>query len=526
MTNNKYLITEFDRIWSKIESGENITFLRFADGERAIMTGTPVDAQEGGWSSPSYISKLGKDLLISLTIDNEDVYYAISCPCCDEAAYYWYTTRILNKNITFANLWINANYGKFLKSFELLQRDTIVIANYRSKDKPIGNLNILKHYSVGDDCISFWENEAETLINSIKEDFGNRNNLLYVVSAGPMSETIIYALYKNNPKNTYIDFGSSIDKYYRGAISRPYMIKDSPYYSKNCWLPGIIDTNVSVVLTLYKRSEKILEQIDAILNQTIKPKEIIVFHDSSDLIIDDLIIKSIKNKIDNYIKVENNVGVWGRFASGLLANSKYVCFFDDDTIPGTRWIENCYSEFSKKEGLYGAIGIEGWEMKKYPYSGYRRWGWATPFYKTVQVDFVGHSWFLKKDWLGYMFVDSSEYFKFKYVAEDMYLSFALKKYLKINTYVPPHPPNNFDLFGSLPKKAIEYGAKENIALSFNNNNLLKMQEAINRMIKDGFKCKYYKLYNILNYRYIFFLAFPPESKRRIIFLNIFKKNRS
>ena len=69
------------------------------------------------------------------------------------------------------------------------------------KDKKIGNLNILKHYEVSDDCISFWENDTGggyELIEQIKKDFGNQNDILYVVSAGPMSEVIISKLYKNN----------------------------------------------------------------------------------------------------------------------------------------------------------------------------------------------------------------------------------------------------------------------------------------------------------------------------------------
>lgn len=507
---------EFDRIWGKIEKGENITFLRYADGEKAIMTGQHVIAQEGGWASPNYISKLGNDLLNSLKINDNRVYYAISCPCCDNSAYYWYNTRITNSNITFANLWINANYPKFIKSFEKLEREAVVISNFRAVGKKIGNLKILKHYSISDDCFEFWENQGDKLIQNIKMDFGERKNLLYVISAGPMSEPIISELFKNNPDNCYIDFGSSIDKYYRGKTTRPYEVKNSIYAKRNCWMhnPNTINFDVSVVLTLFKRPEKLLEQIEAIERQTLKPKEILLFHDSSNPPTDFVLDDSLKKSISNYIKIDKNIGVWGRFAGGLLTKSKYVCFFDDDTIPGIKWLENCHTQIIKRKGLYGTIGIDSWNLKNYPYSSYRRWGWDGSCEKTKEVDFVGHSWFLEKDWLGAMWLNYSQFYAFKYVAEDAFLSYSLNKWLKIKSFVPPHPKNDLDLYGSIPQKALQYGQEVDVAIGFNPQHLDKMNVALKLLVNKGMKSNHFRLSRIIrnvNFKNKFF---PPNSKRR------------
>jgi GT2 family glycosyltransferase len=46
--------------------------------------------------------------------------------------------------------------------------------------------------------------------------------------------------------------------------------------------PKTMDFDVSVILTLYKRPEKLFEQLIAIENQTLKPKEILLFHDAAD----------------------------------------------------------------------------------------------------------------------------------------------------------------------------------------------------------------------------------------------------
>jgi hypothetical protein len=225
MANIKYLDKEFDKFWQKIKTRENFALVRNGDGERAVMSGKVLQAQEGGWKSPNYISKLSKDCLSSLLINNDKFFCGISCPCCDEEAYYWYRSRISGKNITFANLWINQNYTKFRKNFDNLKRDCVLITNHRAANHRIANLNILKHYAISDDCITFWETDAKKMISQIKYEFGNRNNLLYVIAAGHIAGHIISDLFKNNPNNCYIDFGSAIEPYYNSfGFKRPYMI--------------------------------------------------------------------------------------------------------------------------------------------------------------------------------------------------------------------------------------------------------------------------------------------------------------
>ncbi|WP_395783316.1 glycosyltransferase family 2 protein [Aquirufa sp.] len=522
---NKYLNKDFNFYWNKLINGENFTFLRYADGERAIMTGVAVSAQEGGWSSPNFISRLGKDLLQSMTLVDRLAHYAVSCPCCDEEAYYWYNSRLPNKeNITFANLWINNNYGRFVREFDKLTRDAVVITNYRALNSKIGSLNILKFYEVGDDCINFWEESGDKLVNQIISDFGGRNDLLFVVSAGPMSEPIIYRLFQNNRNNTYIDFGSSIDRYYRGAKTRPYENRWSKYGRRNCSMPNPTSFNmdVSCVLTVYKRPDQLTEQIKALENQTLKPKEIIIFHDKveGELEVETSVIDS--DLVSNHIKVDRNVGVWGRFAGGLLSKSKYVCFFDDDTIPGSRWLENCHTHIIKRKGLYGTIGIDSWNLKNYPFRSFRRWGWDGPSKSVKEVDLVGHSWFLEKDWLGVMWINSRKLYEFKYVGEDMFLSFSLKKWLGIKTYVPPHPPQKVEYYGSQPKKALEYGQQKDIAIGYNDVHFRKMNSAINQILKMGFSTRNFNFINLFKRDSFSDLIAPDGSMIKNLLLKIFK----
>lgn len=500
----KYLKNELDFFMQQIKSDIPFALVRYGDGERAIMCQQSIKAQEG-WES-SGKTKLGIDLLASLNISAPNFFHAFSCPCCDKEAYYWYFTRINNPNKTFANLFINANFPRFKKELENLKKDCVLIANYRARGVKIGKLNIKKHYEIDDDCIKFWEESAPNLIKNIKNDFRDSKNLLFLFSAGPMSCVMIKELFLWNPNNIYVDVGSAIDCYYNAAFVRPYMDKYSLFGSRNCYFYRDFDPEVSVVLTLYKRPKSLESQVEAILNQSLKPKEILLFIDSPHKLniessLDSNLCKdsawneyfklpsALEKNFSNIIQVKFNVGVWGRFSGGLLAKNKYICFFDDDTIPAHRWLESCHSEILKKDGIYGAIGILSNNLSKYPFDFFHRtigWNSNPPFAlnnkKTTRVDFIGHSWFLKKDYLGAMWINANEFYKLQNVGEDAFLSYSLKKYFNLNSYIPPHEKREF--FSSI--KGLELG-KGNEAVSSDLEHLKKMNRAIKMLQKRGFK---------------------------------------
>lgn len=230
-----FLDRDFDRIWKKIENRENFALLRYADGEKAVMMGESIVGIDG-WETPNKLTSLGNDLLNSLKIKDDRIFYGIACPCCDPITHVWLKNILDSKNITFSNIFVNKNYKKFIQSFEKLTQDAVVIANDKARNRKIGNLNVLKYYGVGNQCVEFWDKNSGELIEEIKNDFGSRNNLLYVVSAGPMSEVIIIELFKNNPNNIYIDFGSSVDRYIHSDLNRSYVDDKSDCAKRNCWM--------------------------------------------------------------------------------------------------------------------------------------------------------------------------------------------------------------------------------------------------------------------------------------------------
>jgi hypothetical protein len=208
---------------------------------------------------------------------------------------------------------------------------------------------------------------------------------------------------------------------------------------------------ITVILNGYKRPENLNEQLEAIKNQTVKADEILFWYNNpgdNDLINYD-IGTEIAGAYCNY-----NFGVWARFAFAFMAKGDYVCIFDDDTIPGKRWLENCTNTMKTHEGLLGTVGLvypqpRPADQSSY-YEPYARVGWPDGgnIEQTMEVDLVGHSWFFKKEWLSYMWREIPDP-KYNTCGEDMHFSYMLQKYAGIKTFVPPHPISDKELWGSI-----------------------------------------------------------------------------
>ena len=433
------------------------------------------------------VTPLGEALKDSLRIDAPNFYYGISCLCCDSAAYYWYLRNVKSSNVTFSNIWLNGNFKAFQKNFAELKRDAVLITNWRGKGKKYGRLNVKRHYTISDQCVPFWEEDGEKLINQIIAETGQEKNLLYVISAGPLSCVIIAALFKNNPDNCYIDFGSATDLMTHEKVTRPYMIDGNPYAEQSCWMfdRKKISIDVDVVLSCYKRPQILAQQLDAIKNQTLKPRRIFLYQDGIDgyykINLNDKILKEF-----NACKIsEVNGGVWKRFEfAEEICKSPYICIFDDDTIPGARWFENCHMNMMQQRGIYVTNACLLRDTQNYPASAL--WaGWHTSNAKTCAVDFGGHSWFFEQEYLQWML--AKPYSKnYKLCGEDMTLSFVAYE-RGFGTYAPQHPKKILSLWGSLPELGWKYGMDEN-AISMNTANLKTMGKFLSDLRADNYKC--------------------------------------
>lgn len=238
-----------------------------------------------------------------------------------------------------------------------------------------------------------------------------------------------------------------------------------------------MNNDITVILNGYKRPEYLKEQYEAVAEQTAKPSNIFFFNNFD---------KEAFNEFDGEViskcvstRSNANFGVWSRFAHALNARTKYVCVFDDDTIPGKKWLENCLETIKLSNGLLGTRGVVFHNTNNYWQND--AYGWQSQNEETVQVDILGHCWFFEREWLTAYWRELPP-LEFFYAGEDMHFSYTIQKYLGLNTYVPPHPANDKKMWGSL--KAEQYGGDSKATSSYAGGHI---GAYYNYIISKGFK---------------------------------------
>lgn len=189
------------------------------------------------------------------------------------------------------------------------------------------------------------------------------------------------------------------------------------------------------------------KQIDAVAVQSIMPNEVLYWQNTVNGVVYD---EDSSNSLIS-AKTNHNFGVWSRFAYALNSKSDYICIFDDDTIPGKLWLENCISTYENHPGLLGTIGVvfdpplDGCIN----YARNYRVGWDRPNKNVTKVDIVGHCWFFHRDLLSVFWRELPDLGQSMSVGEDIHFSYVIQKYTTYGVYVPPHPLENKEMWGSL-----------------------------------------------------------------------------
>lgn len=236
---------------------------------------------------------------------------------------------------------------------------------------------------------------------------------------------------------------------------------------------------VSAIINLYKRQRTCKEIYQSIVSQTYPVSQIYVWVNGQ---IDEGDRKDLREvmPLARFVFCDENMGVWARFAFGLNVRTEYSVVFDDDTVPGKRWVENCMHNMLIEEALYGTVGLI--YDKPLLYMNHKRYGWPAPNRDTRVVDIVGHSWFFKTDWLRQYWYLTDDIDGTTFCGEDMHFSYALQS-IGIKTAVPPHPIDEKELWGSL--KGVEAGTGEE-AISISGKGSM-MDVPLKRLVERGFK---------------------------------------
>ena len=198
--------------------------------------------------------------------------------------------------------------------------------------------------------------------------------------------------------------------------------------------------DITVILNAYRRPYNLKMQIEAIRNQTKTPKQIWLWVNAHE---DNKDFDFTSLDVDRVFHNDFNWKFYGRFAAALLVDTEFVAIFDDDTVPGTKWFDNCLNTMSQTEGILGSAGVI---LKGSQYVQHDRCGWPTHNSETTEVDLVGHAWFFKREWLQYLWREKPTTW---HNGEDIQFSYLAQKYAGIKTYCPPHPAQDVEMHGSV-----------------------------------------------------------------------------
>ena len=203
---------------------------------------------------------------------------------------------------------------------------------------------------------------------------------------------------------------------------------------------------ITAILNCYRRPQNLEAQINSLLNQTIKPEQIWIWMNwSEELSFYDWteVQKLIEEHDIRTVSSNYNWKYCGRFSLACLVDTEYTAIFDDDTIPGPEWFENCLNTQKETPGILGGVGVS--LRTNSTYQPNTRYGWVSGNNETVEVDLVGHAWFFPAEYIKYMWIEKPMWAN----GEDMHFSAMCQIHGNIKTYVPPHPIDDRRKWSSL-----------------------------------------------------------------------------
>lgn len=247
--------------------------------------------------------------------------------------------------------------------------------------------------------------------------------------------------------------------------------------------PYFESERISIILTQYKRNNTEI-QLRALFAQTVfsKIEKIVIFQNEN--YVDLGFLESIdftgeiieeenesnkealannrkknRHRMHDIIEIvqskHRNYKFHGRFALALLFDTEYTVVFDDDTIPQPRWLEISTSISSQKNAIVGPVGVIVGRDRQFYLNPPLDFAIEVrvliaifPGLMTdllfIQVDYTGHSWTFKTEWLKYLWGSYSPSWE---AGEDIGFSALAWLHGRIRTIMPKMSLSEYEVWG-------------------------------------------------------------------------------
>ena len=225
-----------EQVLTKIEAGQPFGLIRPSDGEHKIISNKTLTNCDNWTFTAGGI--LQKQLLAAIQIVDPNLYIGIPCNTCNTpwnctpAIYEDYTVKwnVPLAQRTYANIFGNSNWSRFT---EFLRGYTPGFFLITSGDHTL-ELPIKERFLIDSTLVNRWDAEHEAETARLLLCIAGKQGELICFSAGPLSKYWIPLCMKENPHNTYLDVGASLDIFTKGITNREYTTPGGRFAKDSC----------------------------------------------------------------------------------------------------------------------------------------------------------------------------------------------------------------------------------------------------------------------------------------------------
>jgi hypothetical protein len=218
-----------------IDDDKKFGLVRPNDGEYTIMNDSTITNIDN-WTYNKG-DRIKDDLINSLKKDLPNLYIGIPCNCCIQGKeikeFYKDKIQIPESRKTYGNIFVNANYKKFIDFIKNYKKDIYYVGPGKKYSEEI---KIKDRFIIDKKLVNNWNVQHEIITNKLVNWISNKKDSLILFSAGPITKIWIPLLLEKYPNNIYLDVGSSLDVYLNEEPNlRSYQVDDkSDDYNKIC----------------------------------------------------------------------------------------------------------------------------------------------------------------------------------------------------------------------------------------------------------------------------------------------------
>ena len=230
---------DFELFKNKIINNIPFTLARYGDGELSILKKQNINLLNKLNGEFKYDNQEQKDieaqqlLTESFTYQNNNYYVGIICPCCGGQTIFHEMVQLSQQQetqLTWANIFVNANYDKFINEITpLFNNYKVITVSHKQSDITKLPFKVWKSYKIGQNA---WCSDY-AILKEIQQDIQDKENIMCLFMAGPLANILCYKLNQINDKNFYLDIGSVFDNIIGLGKTRGYL-RGMPTLKKVC----------------------------------------------------------------------------------------------------------------------------------------------------------------------------------------------------------------------------------------------------------------------------------------------------